>query len=356
MVLADLIPTEAGTSQDEPLIVSVAHTAAEWDAYVRTHTLGTVDHLWFWRRVFSDVFGHDSEYIAARRGGHIVGVLPLVLFRSRLFGRSIVSLPMLNYGGMLVDDERATFPLLEEAQRIAREFGARYVELRHTARLTSLPARQHKVSLRMPLPASADALWQALDRKVRNQVRKGQKSGFEVEAGGARLVGDFYRVFAENMRDLGTPVYSKRLFSTVADLFDGATLHLVRHKGKPVAGGVTLEHNATVLVPWGSSLKAYRQSCPNMLLYWSMMEHAIARGARVFDFGRSSPDAGTMSFKLQWGAGPEPQFWEYILLNRSELPDHQPSNPRFSLAIEGWKRLPLWAANRLGPAVVRHIP
>jgi len=93
-----------------------------------------------------------------------------------------------------------------------------------------------------------------------------------------------------------------------------------------------------------------------MLLYRTMIEHAISTGARTFDFGRSSADAGTLSFKLQWGARAEPQSWEYLLLTATELPEHGPVNPRFSRAIEAWKRLPLGIANAIGPAIVRQIP
>ena len=59
------------------------------------------------------------------------------------------------------------------------------------------------------LPAHADALWSGLGTKVRNQVRKGQKSGAQVVWGGEELLSEFYAVFSRNMRDLGTPVYGR---------------------------------------------------------------------------------------------------------------------------------------------------
>jgi FemAB-related protein (PEP-CTERM system-associated) len=335
--------------------VSNACTAEEWNAYVAAHPLGTIDHLWQWRAIFRDVFRHESEYLVARRSGRITGVLPLVLFRSRLFGRSVVSLPMLNYGGLLTDAAELSGPLLAEAERIARDFGARYVELRHRSKLTDLPATERKVSVFRDLPADTDLLWQGLDRKVRNQVRKAQKSDLTVDAVGAPR--DFYRVFAENMRDLGTPVYSRRLFESVSDAFgERVRFHVVRHSGHPVAAGVTLVHNGTVLVPWASSLRRYRHLSPNMLLYWSMLEHAIRSGARIFDFGRSSADGSTLPFKLQWGGQAMPQHWEYVLLGAAAPPQHGPANPKFNAAIAAWKRMPLGIANVFGPAIVRHIP
>lgn len=356
-----MIRTMAGPSDraSEPLdtLISSECEPAAWDAYVARHPLGTVDHLWGWRAVFRQVFGHDSEYLVARRDSAIVGVLPLVLFKSRLFGRSVVSLPMLNYGGLLTDSPEIAAPLVARAGEIARGFHASHVELRHQIRLTGLPAKQHRVSVRLPLPERSETLWHGLDRKVRNQVRKAQKSGFTVRWGGSEAVEDFYRVFSENMRDLGTPVYSRRLFSFVLTQFpERSRICIVSHDGRPVAGGFTLSLNGTTLVPWASSLKTYRQLCPNMLLYWSMIEQAIHQGARVFDFGRSSPDGGTLLFKTQWGGIPEPQFWEYLLLSATAIPDQGPTNGRFNMAIEMWKRLPLPIANATGPFIVRNIP
>jgi serine/alanine adding enzyme len=339
------------------ILVSSECQPDAWDAYVAGHPLGTVDHLWGWRAVFRQAFGHDSEYLVARREGTIVGILPLVLFKSRLFGRSVVSLPMLNYGGLLIDSADVAAPLVARAGEIARAFHASHVELRHQVRLTDLPAKQHRVSVRMPLPERSETLWERLDRKVRNQVRKAQKSGLIVTWGGTEIVDDFYKVFSENMRDLGTPVYSKQLFSSVLTQFpERARICVVSHNGRPVAGGFTLRLNRTTLVPWASSLKAYRQMCPNMLLYWSMIEQAINQGVEVFDFGRSLPDGGTVLFKTQWGGIPKPQFWEYLLISASEIPNQGSTNTRFNMAIEMWKRLPLPIANATGPFIVRNIP
>jgi serine/alanine adding enzyme len=341
-----------------PVRVTADGTETEWDAYVYGHPDATADHLWRWRQVFTEVFGHACQYLVARRAGVIAGVLPLVLFRSRIFGRLVVSLPFLNYGGVLADDDAAAEALIERAETVARDFRASHVELRHRARrFQSLAWRQHKLGSTRQLPSTSDELWKESDRKVRNQVRKAQKEGLVAVKGGAELVREFYAVFARNMRDLGTPVYSQRLFDTTLSAFAGrAQVHLVRRGTETLAGGISIRFRDTVLVPWASSLREFRHLCPNMLLYWAMLEGAVADGARVFDFGRSSPDAGTHAFKLQWGATATPLHWEYVLLSGQRAPDHGPANPRFHAAIEAWKRLPLSFASRVGPLVARHLP
>jgi serine/alanine adding enzyme len=331
---------------------------AAWDAYVESRPQATGYHRWAWRHVFEEAFGHETVYLAARDEGGFRGVLPLVKFRSLLFGRLLVSLPFVNYGGVVADDEPAARALLEAALAEARAHRAKHVELRHMARwFPELAVKQHKVQMRLALAATHEAAWKALDNKVRNQVRKAEKSGLTREAGGLELVDDFYAVFAQNMRDLGTPVYTRRLFEAVLRHFPAdASLHIVRLGSVPVAGGVLVGYRTVVENIWASSLREHRALCPNMLLYWGMFQHAIDNGREVFDFGRSTPDEGTYKFKVQWGARPEPVSWEYWLADGATLPDHSPENSRFAAAVRAWTRLPLWVANTLGPPIVRHIP
>ena len=326
-----------------------------WDAFVSGHPDATGYHAWAWRGVFERAFGHESIYLMARCGADVVGVLPLVYIESVLFGRSMTSLPFLNYGGIVADTDAEARLLLDAAAEQARRRRCGHVELRHVGRrFTDLPCKQHKVTMHLALE---DGIWDRLDRKVRNQIRKAQKSGLTSEDGGAELLGDFYVVFARNMRDLGTPVYARRLFEEVLAAFpERARLHIVRLQGRPVAAALTYRTHRTVEVPWASSIRDYNTLCPNHLLYWSIIERAVALGCGVLDFGRSTPDEGTYKFKQQWGAKPVPLHWEYRMVSDGALPNASPTNPKFRLAIAAWKRLPLALATRLGPSIVRGIP
>jgi FemAB-related protein (PEP-CTERM system-associated) len=329
--------------------------ARAWDEFVDARSGPTGYHLWRWRRVFSRAFGHEPIYLVARQGSQLVGVLPLVYISSVISGRTLTSLPFLNYGGVLADSDAAADRLLELAVQVARSRQCKHLELRHVGRrFPGLPCRQHKVTMLLTIE---DGMWDRLDRKVRNQIRKAQKSGLVVERGGGELLGDFYAVFARNMRDLGTPVYSKRLFDEVLEAFpDRARVHVVRREGRPVAAGLSYRTRTTIEMPWASSVRDFNALCPNHLLYWNAIESTADAGCRTFDFGRSTPGEGTFKFKEQWGAQPVPLHWEYDLLGGTSLPNLGTSNPRFHMAIEAWKRLPLAVATRLGPHIVRAIP
>lgn len=327
----------------------------DWQQFVSSRDDEAGYHDWDWQDVFGRAFGHESIYLMTRRDGRVTGVLPLVQIKSLLFGRTLTSLPFVNYGGVLADDPLSAKVLLDASRREAAERRCAHVELRHVgAQFPSLPCKQHKVSMRLPL---APGLWDRLDRKVRNQVRKAEKSGLSVERGGGELVDDFYTVFARNMRDLGTPVYSRRLFDEVFRVFpERATMHVVRLDGRPVAAGVTYRTARMTQLPWASSIRDFNALCPNTLLYWDAIQFAGDQGCALFDMGRSTPNEGTFKFKQQWGAEPVPLHWEYQLQSHHALPNVSPSNQKFQLAIALWQKLPVALTLRVGPMIVRAIP
>ena len=351
----------AAMPKDWPMPTDISVTTAtladrdDWDQFVGAQDDDAGYHAFDWQEVFGRAFGHESVYLIARRAGAVAGVLPLVQIKSLLFGRTLTSLPFLNSGGVLADSTESGQALIAASLREAQARRCGHVELRHVAaQFPSLPSKQHKVSMRLPL---APGLWDRLDRKVRNQIRKAEKSGLTVERGGGELVDDFYDVFARNMRDLGTPVYTRRLFDEVFRVFpERATMHMVRLDGRPVAAGVTYRTARMTQLPWASSVRDYNSLCPNTLLYWDTIQFAADAGCQVFDMGRSTPHESTFKFKQQWGASPVPLHWEYQLQLEHELPNLSPANPKFRLAIALWQKLPLALTSRVGPIIVRAIP
>jgi FemAB-related protein (PEP-CTERM system-associated) len=355
MNAVELADQPAAQGRATPVSIAGENDAADWDRFVTAHPGAAGYHEWAWRGVFARAFGHESIYLVARDGARIVGVLPLVFIYSLIFGRSMTSLPFPNYGGVIADSLETAQALSSAAASLARERRCSHVELRHVQRqFPQLPCKQHKVTMKLRLEPG---IWDRLDRKVRNQIRKAQKSALTTEVGGVELLDEFYAVFARNMRDLGTPVYDRRLFEEVLRAFpERARIHVVRLNGVAVASGIAYRTRATVEVPWASSIREHNHLCPNHLLYWSVIDRAIVEGMRELDFGRSTPNEGTYKFKEQWGAEPVALHWEYQLLKGGALPNASPTNPKFELAIRLWKKLPLSIATRVGPSIVRAIP
>jgi FemAB-related protein (PEP-CTERM system-associated) len=334
-----------------------ATPAAEWDAFVRQAEGGTACHWAGWRDVLESVFGHECLYLAARRDdGGLAGVLPLVRVRSVLFGHFLVSMPYLSYGGPLGSAE-AVRALAARAAEMAAAGRVKRLELRSRVALPlDLPVSHRKITVVLDLvPGDPDAVFKGFESKLRSQVRRPRKEGVEVRFGRDQ-VGPFYRVFAQHMRDLGTPVMPRAYFEAIADTFGEAAWFACAWLGsEAVACGAGFRWGGEVEITWASSLRSYSRIAPNMALYWAFIERAATDGARVFNFGRCTPGSPTHRFKRQWGARDEPLHW-YGVSRRAEDGTPSPDDGAYSWGPRLWRHLPERVATALGPRIVRGIP
>ena len=332
----------------------------KWNAFVVTAEQSSCYHQIGWKQVIEKTFGHKTFYLMVEdEAGGIEGVLPLVQLKSRLFGNFLVSLPYFNYGGACASHEGGLNKLLNEARLLATELNAEHIELRHTEHLyPDLPVKTNKVAMRLTLPSDTESLLKSFPAKLRSQIKRPQKEGMVSKVGTTDQFDNFYAVFSENMRDLGTPVYAKSFFWNILETFPETSwiCTVFAREGLPVASGFLVGFKEMLEIPWASSLKRYNSLSPNMLLYWSVLKFASESGYRIFDFGRSTPGEGTYRFKEQWGAKPVPLYWHYWLRNGCMLPELNPKNPKYQLAIRIWKQLPLRLTRMFGPAIVKYLP
>jgi serine/alanine adding enzyme len=338
--------------------VNASADAQRWDEYVHQCPIAALYHLHAWRDVIDQTFGHRTYYLSATTSSKVTGVLPLVHLRSRVFGNMLVSLPYFNYGGICADTPAAREALLRAAVTLATNCGAESIEIRHDADWNpELPKKTTKVSMRLTLPSSVDELWKSFPAKLRNQVQRPRKEGMTAVVGREDQLEAFYDVFSANMRDLGTPVYPKNFFRNILRTFPERTWIGSVYLGRSaVASGFLIGFKDRLEIPWASSLRTFNRFSPNMLLYWACLEFACRSGYRVFDFGRSTPGEGTYRFKEQWGATPHPLYWHYWLQNGDAIPQVNPKNRKYRMAIAMWRRLPLGITRQLGPHIIKYIP
>lgn len=303
---------------------------------------------------------HPFLIVARNRSGQPVGFLPLALVQSLLFGKFLVSLPYLNSGGVCAEAPDVAMALIDRAVELADKLDVKHLELRHEVPIEHpklTVSRTDKVHMRLVLPESPEALLKSYKSKLRSQVKKTSENPFELTFGSTELLKDFHHVFATNMRDLGTPVYSKSLFQAILANFgpDVAELAIVRLEGRAIAGALLIHQDRTTQVPSASSLRTYSSKGANLWMYSKLLERAILKGSSVFDFGRSSLESGTFKFKEQWGAKPDPAFWQYYV-RMGNPADMRPDSGSKRRLVRMWQKLPLWLSKMLGPRIVRGIP
>ncbi len=337
-----------------------AEELPRWTAFIAQRPGHHLYQQAFWGPLIKRCFGHERHImVALTPQGEILGGLPWVELRSRLFGQFGVSMPYFNYGGLLAQHRNVAQALLTSAQGLCASHQLSHIEVRslQPGLWPDAYTQSKKVSMILPLPDSNPKLDDQLGAKVRAQVKKALGYSPRFALGGAELLDDFYRVFAQNMRDLGTPVYSKTWFSALlAEPALGAQIALVYFGSKPVATGFLIKHGPMLEIPWASTLKSANHTHVNMWLYRQILGAAIDQGYAYFDFGRSTKDAGTYQFKKQWGAQPHPHYWYYLMPPQAQLPQLNPDNPKYRIMIAIWQRLPVWLTRLIGPPLVANLP
>lgn len=332
---------------------------ARLDAWVMAHENGLPFHRPKWLKAIEAGTRQTAHCLIAESAGEIAAILPFHLVHSPLFGRALVSSGFAVGGGILSDSQTATRRLAAVICNLAEQWSCPTVELRGGA----LPGgkwiekRDAHANFLKPLHADDEAELLAIPRKQRAEVRKGIESGLTTKAGrGQRDLDWHYAIYAESVRNLGTPVFPKSLMESVLEAFpDDADILTVLHEGRPVASVLSLYHNGTVMPYWGGGVWDARKLRANDVMYYALMNHARQRGCTRFDFGRSKTGSGAYSFKKNWGFEPEPMAYAVYTADGHEPRDVNPNSPKYKAQIALWQKLPLPIANLLGPWIAKGL-
>jgi FemAB-related protein (PEP-CTERM system-associated) len=333
---------------------------ARIEAFVAASPEGTAFHRPAWLLSVSKASGHEWRYLLAEDGdGILQGILPLNLVHSALFGRALVSSGFAVGGGILSNNDQAIQLLGDEAWKFAQRHSFPTVELRGG----SVPDDQWQhvqgvyAGFVTPLADDPESQLLAIKRRQRAEIRKGLNNDLTICVGtDTQDRADHYAVYAESVRNLGTPVFPKALFDEVLDAFgEDADILTVLHEGMPVASVLSLYHKQTVMPYWGGGTWDARRLRANDVMYYSLMNHAQERGCQRVDFGRSKIGTGAYAFKKNWGFEPQPLSYATRTANGEAARDVNPMSPKYRLQVALWQRLPLSIANRLGPMIAKGL-
>lgn len=329
-----------------------------WQDFVMRAPGASFYHRFEWQEINRACFGHRCAYLTAVDGDRVVGVFPIVQVKSRLFGNIGCSLPFVNYGGPVGETSEVVAALLDAGREVANEWRVEYVEIRSRGYLgDELPAAEHKVSMTVDLDRDPETLWKAFKTDHRKDIRKGYKNGMTARLGGVELLDQFFAIFCESWRDLGTPVYSKSYFERILAAFGAAVrICVVYHGEEPAAAAFDGMHAGTGEGMWLGTRAKYRRSDAGYILYWELLKASCEQGLQRYHLGRSSVQSGGEVFKRKWNARPEQLYWHYLLRTRRGIPQLNVTNAKYQIAINAWRRLPIAVTQVVGPYIARSIP
>jgi FemAB-related protein (PEP-CTERM system-associated) len=340
------------------IILCDASDAKRWNNFLANTEESSFYQLYAWQEINQSHFGHRTYSLAALEDGNLTGVFPLVYLNSRLFGRILCSMPFVNFGGICAKNNETEQLLLNEAISLAKQLDVDYLENRACKIVDpSLPTAKHKVSMTIELDNNPDNIWNAFASKHRTNIRRAYKNSLTVRSGGDEYLDIFYKVLASSWRTLGTPIYQRAYFKTILEKFGSQIrIFICYHKDTPIAAAFNGYYKNTVEGMWAGSLPEARRLQYSYVLYWEMIKHACENGYEQYHLGRSSVDSGGEQFKKKWNATQLQLYWQYFLNKNNELPQLNVDNPKYKLAINSWRKMPIQLTTLLGPFLSKYIP
>ncbi len=331
---------------------------AQWDDFVHAHPKATFFHQIGWKKVMQATYGYQPFYFYSERNGRIEGIAPAFLISNWMMGRSLISLPFAVYGGVCANDPEGDAALMAHLEQVAKLKRVQYLEIR-SRNGTILPgymANPRYATFTLPLLGDTESLYKSLPKDIRYMIRKGEKAGLTVKRGAEQLDA-FYHLMTVNLRRLGTPAFPRVLFQNLIREYPSQTdITVVYSAEKPVSGGMSFFFRDWMQPYYIGSLDEAKGLAANNFLWWELMKHGAQKGCATFDFGRSKRDSGNFDFKKKWNPQIDTLSYQVLLVRRKEMPNFSPTNTKFQMVTNAWKKMPLGLTRVLGPCVVRWFP
>jgi predicted N-acyltransferase len=196
-------------------------------------------------------------------------------------------------------------------------------------------------------------------RSTRKYANRGLRAGVEARPSQHSLA-EFYPVYAQAMRERGTPTPGRRFFEAALGRFpDDLALLTVFREDAILGGGLVGRMRDTVYCTWSGLPRVYFDLYNSYLLYWGVLDYADQLGVEKVDMGRCRRGSGSYEFKVGWG-GEEQVLYQHYDLNGIESPPRVGSSlqddPKYRIFSYVWQRFPLWATEMLGPQLRSRMP
>ena len=329
---------------------------SEWDEFILRHSVNAMD-LSGWRHTVYNTYGIKSHFLAAVDTSEIVGALALYEIKHPLFGHYLLTSVFGTEGGLITTDDKVRDYLVHEAKRLADQLGVSYCVIRtRKQELNGFEEDDRYVTAIINVEDGEQAFFeQSIRHQTRKHIRKSLKQNFEVKVG-PQYVDDFHAVLHMHMRDLGSPVHSLSFYkSAIKHLSSHVNFMVVYDGDAPIASSMFFIINDVLVSVQACSLRSYNRKCPNYLLYWSMIQLACKKELKRVDIGRSAVDSNTMAFKRNWNCEFFPLSYNYYLKKGESIPFVHPTNPKYQMLINIWKRLPVQITKVIGPQILKGL-
>jgi Acetyltransferase (GNAT) domain len=317
--------------------VAVLSSPAEdeaWDAFVRQVVGGLAYYSSRYRDLLLDELGCEAEYLVAREGGEIRGVLPLMWCENGA-DRVLNSLPYYGSHGAPIADSRAAEGALIDAwnERAAdsRTLAATmvanpFMDGTPVEPLHDLTDERIGQVTTLPVEADKAQLLSLVESSARRNVRKAERAGIEIDVD-ASAWPELHEIHRNNMEAIGGLAKSHAFFQAVTRHLragEDFQLWVARSNGETIAGLLVLHFSQVTEYFTPATRHQRRSDQPLALILVRAMIEAAERGSRLWNWGGTwSSQDGVYRFKRKWGADDRPYRY-FVRVNAPSVLDSTP--------------------------------
>jgi len=331
----------------------------DWVSYIDNNPKSSLWHHYNWLKINKEIFSLKNISLLHYQDGKINGILPLYIVNNVFYQRFAISSPFSNYSGLITNNDLISAKLINKAVDETKNYKCNYLEIRSKSVISEMKQSSTFCNMILDISETIDKIWSIkVKSKTRNQTRKAYKNNLKVKIGNnIDDINEFYKVYLQNITRLGTPVFPKKYFSLMTDLFrNKLNIISIKHSDVTIASLISINFNKTCYIPYASSFVKWNSLCPNNILYWEAIKYAKENNMTMFDFGRSTKSTGTYNFKKQWGATPLQLHYNYKLIKNSTIPSTGAINNKYKLMMKLWSKLPLTLSERLSNIIINRLP
>lgn len=289
------------------------HDQAAWDAYVTAHANGHPLQLWGWGEA-KRLNGWQPARLALVDGERWVAAVQVLLLP---VPRTPWLLAYAPRGPVAEPGSPGAAKLLEEAAMWAKAHKALYLRVDPAWRQAELglagwKRTSHQIQMRetyvIDLRQSEDDILNAIDRKKRYLIRRGERDGVTVRRLAAGELGDMMKLYEETSARAGFGIHSRHYYEELSQRLGSASyLMVAEYGGKMVAFLWLLAAGKTAIELYAGSNDVGRNLNVNYLLKWEAIRRVKADGYEIYDLnGRVSE--GVSGFKAHFA----PQSVDYV--------------------------------------------
>lgn len=328
------------------------YNTSEWNNYVQKQADGEVFHLAEWSGILKKTYNYQPFYYLLRENSEIRGVLPLI-HQKGFLKNNIVTPPS---GLLLTDPVKHSREVYNFIVEIQNQTGSDDFILYNKYQLTnSLKVINDNVRIVKNLPLTVEGLERDIGKKRRWGVKKAIENGLhhEVLNPGKKELNIFYKIYAHNYRDLGTPVNAKKFFQNQLDeLTENIRMLIVRKGDVPICVKWLILYKNTILSSESATLRGYFPLRINDYQFYHAMKFAIENGYHIYNMGRSQRYTGTFDFKKSWGDLQIEDYPVYRTILKSGISERK---DKFRSVMNIWKKTPVGITNFLGPLIRKNV-